>query len=135
MEIIVILIDILFFLIIIALPFIFSNRNSNRYKMFNIFTLILSVFILTILFSWWNDFSVEFLLSNYGYDPYNSSEEGILESVGKENFERVMELRISHMGIGWPLKALFGIIPISVYSIISYFLMNYVYKTKIKNKN
>ncbi|MES2575162.1 MAG: hypothetical protein V4572_09475 [Bacteroidota bacterium] len=133
MEITITLINILFFTLLISVPFLFSNWNSKGNNICNLFTVIISMFILTVLFAWWNDFSVELLLLHYGYDPYNSSEEGILESVGKENFERVMQLRISHMGIGWTLKAMFGMVPILIYSLISYNIGRYIFfKNKLK---
>lgn len=131
MEIVIALINILFFVLLISLPFLFVNWNSKGINSCNLFTLIIAIIIITIFYAWWNDFSVEFLLLNYGYDPYNSSEKGILESVGKENFERVIELRKSHMGIGWPLKAMFGIVITLIYSIISYNIGRFYFKKRI----
>ena len=54
------------------------------------------------------------------------------EKVLPENMERVTKLKNSIMGIGWPLKAMFGFVLLSPYLVVVY-VGNRIIE-KIKNK-
>ena len=69
------------------------------------------------IFAAWGDFSNLILLNHYGYSVDGMNYENVLP----ENRERVDTLVTSLMGIGWPLKAMFGFIMTIPYLIFVYF--------------
>lgn len=82
------------------------NKLNIKYKF--VAFLILAVIItsiLTLMFAWWADTSNRILLSHYGYDFDAMNHAERFTAVAKGNIERVKQLEMSMMGIGWPLKA------------------------------
>jgi len=134
MEILTTTITFLLLLTLIVCPsFIIVGVNKlNLKNNFIIYTIsgILITSILTFTLAWWSHLSIEILLSHYGYDFEAMNDIERYRNVTKENFDRVKELRISMMGIGWPLKAFMVYIVYSPYLLIVY-LATYFYK---KNK-
>ena len=63
----------------------------------------------------------------YGYDfGIMGNEIDRLKNVDPKNIETVKQLKISIMGIGWPLKAIFGLVLLIPFSILTptvYFLV------------
>lgn len=98
----------------------------NRFVPYLLLSLIVtSALILT--FGWWSAQSDQLLLSHYGYDFDAMNEVERFKNVLPENMERVKELEISMMGIGWPLKAIISYIFYTPYVLIAY-LAVYFYK-------
>ncbi len=73
--------------------------------------------LLIFVFAAWADISNLILLNHYGYSVDGMNYENVLP----ENRERVDNLATSIMGIGWPLKAIFGFVMIIPYLIFVYF--------------
>jgi hypothetical protein len=69
------------------------------------------------IFAAWEDFSNLILLNHYGYSIDGMNYEDVLP----ENRERVDTLVTSLMGIGWPLKVMFGFVITIPYMIFVYF--------------
>lgn len=86
--------------------------------------------LLMSIFAAWADVSNLMLLNYYGYSVDGANYENVLP----ENRERVDSLVTSIMGIGWPLKAIFGFVMTIPYLIFVYFGKLLVYRLK-NNKN
>lgn len=87
------------------------------YYLINLVTLA----ILIVLFTWWNNKSDLILLKHYGYNINGMNHDEFYGNVSPKNIERVKNLETSIMGIGWPLKAIFGYIIFIPYLIFVYF--------------
>jgi hypothetical protein len=76
--------------------------------------------LLILLFAWWAEKSDMILLEHFGYndDGWNNAEK--YQNVAKENLEKVRRSKTSIMGIGWPLKAIFGYVMLIPYLIFVY---------------
>lgn len=86
-----------------------------------------------LVVAWWSYFSCEILLSHYGYDfELTMHHTERLKNVSPENLDKVKLLNQKRMGIGWPLKAIFGVIIYTPYLLIVY-LLTFLY-TKIRMK-
>ena len=75
---------------------------------------------LILIFAWWTDKSNMILLEHYGYNYNGWSDVERFQNVVQENLEKVKRLETSIMGIGWPLKAIFGFVMTIPYLIIVY---------------
>lgn len=101
-------------------------KRKTKYIVFFYFIICLIItFLLVLAFAWWSYFSKQLLLSHYGYnfDDLDSIER--LQNVAPENLDRVKNLRISTMGIGWPLKAFMLYPSYFVYLVIVYSVLDY----------
>lgn len=84
---------------------------------------LISFFVLGVLmmiFAWWSYESDLILLKHYGYNIDGTNDTEFYGNVSPENMEQVKNLEISIMGIGWPLKAIFGFITFMPYLIFVY---------------
>lgn len=137
MEIITTTISFILLVALIVFPsFIIYKLNKLNVKNIFIFYLISGIIItsiLTLVFAWWADYSDEFLLSHYGYDFDSMNDVERFKNVTAENLDRVKNLEMSMMGIGWPLKAIMSYIIYCPYLLIVYFV-TFFYKKK-KNIN
>ncbi|MBI3232887.1 MAG: hypothetical protein HYZ42_02410 [Bacteroidetes bacterium] len=77
--------------------------------------------VLMLIFAWWSYESNLMLLKHFGYNVDGMNEAEFFASVLPENMERVKRLEISVMGIGWPLKAIFGFVMTIPYLVFVYF--------------
>ncbi|QBN17356.1 hypothetical protein [Flavobacterium nackdongense] len=122
--------------LIVSPSFIIYKLNKLNVKNNFIFYLIFGIIITSILMlivAWWSHFSTKILLSHYGYnfDSMNLIER--FENVSAENLDKVKNLEISMMGIGWPLKAIMSYLVYCPYILIVYIVTFYF--TKIKKGN
>lgn len=87
-----------------------------------IFSLIgLSVLgVLMLIFAWWSHESDLILLKHFGYNIDGMSETEFFGNVLPENMDKVKRLETSVMGIGWPVKAIFGFVMTIPYLIFVY---------------
>ncbi|MCB9018029.1 MAG: hypothetical protein H6544_05445 [Prevotellaceae bacterium] len=76
--------------------------------------------ILMCFFAWWSDVSNLILLRHFGYDICGMGETEYYRNVLPENMNKVKELEIRIMGIGWPVKAFFGFVMTIPYLIFVY---------------
>ncbi len=118
--------------LIISLPILTITRlrKSNTRKMTVRYILIglsLMAFLIPI-FAAWGDFSKIILLNHYGYSIDGMNYENVLP----ENRERVETLVTSLMGIGWPLKAMFGFVVTIPYLIFIYFGKMFIDRIMVK---
>lgn len=86
--------------------------------------------ILISIFAAWIDISSLMLLNHYGYSVDGMNYDNVLP----ENRERVDGLVASIMGIGWPVKAMFGFVIFIPYLIVVYFMKKLIEKMK-ENRN
>jgi hypothetical protein len=70
------------------------------------------------------------LLEQYGYNYHALTDIDRYINVQKIHLEKVKLLERSIMGIGWPLKAFFGILGFSVYLLSAYFVQLVLKNTK-----
>jgi len=77
--------------------------------------------ILMLIFAWWSHETDLILLKHYGYNIDGMSESEFFGNVLPENMDRVKRLETSIMGIGWPVKAMFGFVMTIPYLIFVYF--------------
>lgn len=129
------------YLLVIALiifPVILLNKLYKRSlkKVFitYIITAVTVTFLLVLTLAWWSHFSIELLLSHYGYNADLLTETERLRNVSAENLDRVKTLDSSRMGIGWPVKAILFYIFYSPYLLIVYFGSYFYKKSKLKRQ-
>ena len=124
-------------LIIFAPIFILIILKKLRTKWILISYSLISLFMLGVimlLFAWWSDESDLILLKHYGYNIDGMNETEFYGNVSPENMQKVKSLETSIMGIGWPLKAIFGYVTFIPYLIIVY-LGNILINRLKNNKN
>lgn len=76
--------------------------------------------VLMLIFAWWSHESDLILLKHFGYNIDGMSETEFFGNVLPENMDRVKRLETSVMGIGWPVKAIFGFVMTIPYLIFVY---------------
>ncbi len=112
METIIKIADWLILGLIISTPILLlltlEKLNTKRTFLVYFLTGLIVLGILIFAFSWWCDKSNMILLRNYGYNIDGMNNIEIYGKVSPTNMEQVKELETSIMGIGWPLKAIFG---------------------------
>jgi uncharacterized protein YqhQ len=121
METLITLSDILFFGLLILSPIILLNflkkkspkRIAVKFILIGLFLMALLIFVMAV----WTDISNLLLLNHFGYSVDGMNYENVLP----ENRERVDKLATSIMGIGWPLKAMFGFVMAIPYLMFVYF--------------
>ena len=120
METLVTISDFLILSLIISLPIlllIFLKRKSPKRIAVKFFLIgFFSMALLISIYAAWSDISNLMLLKHYGYNADSMN----YDNVSSENRERVKNLVTSIMGIGWPLKAIFGFIMTIPYLIFVY---------------
>jgi hypothetical protein len=120
METLVKISDFLILCFIISLPIlllIFLKRKSPKKIAVKFFLIGFFLMALSIsIFAAWSEISNLMLLKHYGYNADSLN----YENVSSEDRERVKNLVTSIMGIGWPLKAIFGFIMTMPYLIFVY---------------
>lgn len=88
---------------------------------------VLSLAALSFVLAWHSDYSNELQLSNYGYDFDAMNDTERFQNVTQKNIEKVKQLKISRMGISWPLKAILGfftLLPFVIVVFIGTYLFN-----------
>jgi len=133
MQIITTTISFILFITLIVFPIFLINKIHKLHLKHNfifyfISTLIISS-ILVLFFAWWSHYSTKILLSHYGYNFDSMNDIERFENVSLENLERVKNLEISMMGIGWPLKAIITYLIYCPYLLIIY-IISYFKKEK-----
>ena len=76
--------------------------------------------VLMLIFAWWSHESDLILLKHFGYNIDGMSETEFFGNVLPENLDKVKRLETSVMGIGWPVKAIFGFVMTIPYLIFVY---------------
>jgi len=132
------IITIILLLSLIGSPILIINRLyklnlKNKFIIYLISGIIITAF-LTLTIGWWSSFSNKMLLSHYGYnfDAMNDVER--FKNVAFKNLDKVKQLEINMLGIGWPLKAFMFYTIYSPYLIIVYLATYFYKKRKIKNE-
>ncbi|MDT3738834.1 MAG: hypothetical protein RO257_04960 [Candidatus Kapabacteria bacterium] len=110
-------------LLLIILNRLKAKRTLILYSMISLFV----HGILAMIFAWYSYESDLILLKHYGYNMDGMSETEFYRNVSPENMEQVKSLETSIMGIGWPIKAIFGYL-----IFIPYLIFVYIGKTLIK---
>ncbi|MDD5149078.1 MAG: hypothetical protein PHC28_01165 [Flavobacterium sp.] len=122
--------------LIVSPSFIIYKLNQLNVKynfILYIISAILITSILTLFFAWWSHYSDKILLSYYGYNFDSMNDIERFENVSTENLDKVKNLEMSMMGIGWPLKAIMSYLVYCPYLLIVY-IITFFY-TKMKKKN
>lgn len=119
---------------ILILPIfgLWLHKRTNNFGGFFVYLLFSAITLTALLFltAWWADKSSMIELNLLGYNHYGMNETELYANVSTSNIARVKSLEYSIMGIGWPLKAIFGI-PLTLgYSIIVYMFNALYLKTK-----
>ena len=124
--------------LIISPVLLFNKLHKQNFRYFFVYYLISAVlitFFLILILAWWSHFSIELLLSHYGYSSGDLNETDRIKNVAIENLDTVKKLRISKMGIGWPLKAYIFYPFYFPYLLIVYFGMYFFKKNQLKSKS
>lgn len=103
-------------LILVILKKLKIKRTLIIYSLISLLVLGALIWI----FAWRDDKSDMIILEHYGYNNYGWTETERFQNVAQENFEKVKSLEANSMGIGWPLKAIFGFVMTVPYLIIVY---------------
>ena len=104
-------------LILIILKRLKTKRTVIIYSLIGLFVLG----VLMLIFAWWSHESDLILLKHFGYNIDGMSETEFFGNVLPENMDKVKRLETSVMGIGWPVKAIFGFVMTIPYLIFVYF--------------
>ncbi|WMW78024.1 hypothetical protein RF683_00845 [Flavobacterium sp. 20NA77.7] len=111
------------------------NRLAIRYKFIIYLTIgVLTTAIIFLTFGWWVDISDQMLLEHYGYDFDAMNYTERFGKVSPENMERVKNLEMSIMGIGWPLKVILTYIFYFPYILIVYLLTYFFNKIRLRKQ-
>lgn len=114
METLIAIIDFFILGIIIATPIllltILKKSNHRSYSIIYFLIGIILSGLIIWLFAWWTDISNSILLKHYGYNVLGMNTTELYKNVMPADLERVRNIENSVMGIGWPLKAIFGFI-------------------------
>ena len=115
-------------LILIILKRLKTKRTVIIYSLIGLFVLG----VLMLIFAWWSYESDLILLKHFGYNIDGMSETEFFGNVLPENMDKVKRLETSVMGIGWPVKAIFGFVMTIPYLIFVYFGKVLIDRTMIK---
>lgn len=130
MEIFITITNFILFGLILIFP-VFILRRLKKNVLFNYSLISLLILgILIVVFAWWSHKSDLILLNNLGYNIDGMNHNEFYGNVSSENMEKVKNLETSIMGIGWPLKAIFGFIIFIPYLIFVYIGKNIIDKKK-----
>ena len=125
MKIFVIIINFLLLLLIIGSPIlllvVLKKTNLKYYHITYFLTSLWILVVVVLIFAWWTDKSNIILLEHYGCNIYGMSDTERYCKVLPEDMEQVKRMEISMMGIGWPLKAIFGIVILSPFFLLYLF--------------
>ena len=125
-------ITLLLIILIILIP-VYLFRKEYGFIKSMAFALPICV-LLFIVISWWVDIWPDIRLGLMGYDLYGMSESERLANVPQELKEDATRIYLSRFGVGWPVKAIFGI----VFYVIPYLLISLggaaVWRKYYKNK-
>lgn len=112
---------------ILLVPFFILNKiNKGRLKYKFLLYFFISIIVtsfLSFLFAWSANTEDLMLLSHYGYNIDGMNQSEFYGNVQPENLERVNSLVTSVMGIGWPLKAIFGCVLFVPYVLFVYLVV------------
>jgi len=103
-------------LILVILKRLKTKRTLIIYSLISLFVLG----VLMLIFAWWSHESDLILLKHYGYNIDGMSDAEFYGNVSPENMEQVKSLETSIMGVGWPVKAIFGYLTFIPYLIFVY---------------
>jgi amino acid transporter len=132
MEIFITITTFLLLGLILIFPILILKRlKKNILLNYSLISLFI-VGLLIVVFAWWSHKSDLILLNNFGYNIDGMNHNEFYENVSSENMEKVKSLETSIMGIGWPLKAIFGFVIFLPYLIFVYIGKNSF--DKVKNK-
>ncbi len=121
MDTLIITINFVILGLIISLPLLIiirlKKRNTKKIVIKYFFIGLFLMSLLMLIFAAWDYVSSMLLLEHYGYNFISENYDKVLPV----DRERVDNLVTSLMGIGWPLKAIFGFIITIPYLIFVYF--------------
>jgi len=136
MEIICTTISFILLIALIVSPLFLIKKLNKLNVKYNFIVYLISAIIitsvLTLVLGWWAHYSDKLLLSHYGYNFNAMNDNERFENVSIENLDRVKNLEISMMGIGWPLKAIMSYLVYSPYLLIVYIVSFFYAKRKRK---
>jgi len=93
---------------IVVIPIVFVRKGYGFLKV-NLISIPL-IFLFVIMLAYWPHFYDNFRLELMGFDFEGMSDAERAQNVAPELRDEATRLYWSHMGIGWPLKAIFGMI-------------------------
>lgn len=138
MEILIKIADILISGILLTFPvFILIILKRLKTKRTIIFYSIISLIVLGVIivfFAWWSYKSDLILLKHFGYNIDGMNHTELYGNVSPHNLHKVKHLENNVMGIGWPLKAVFGYLLFIPYLILVY-IGNIILRRVKMNKN
>lgn len=110
------------------------NRLHCRFRFIIYLTIgIITTATIVLTFAWWVYTSDQMLLKHYGYNFDGMNDIERFGKISPENMERVKNLEMSMMGIGWPLKAIMTYVFYFPYLFIVY-LVTYLFKKKLSGQ-
>jgi len=104
----------------ILLLIVLKKSDIEFYSVYYFFIGILLLGGMAYFSAWWSDKSDHILLEHYGFDFDAMNETERYGKVLPENMERVKRIEISIMGVGYPVKAIFGFIALLPYLLVVY---------------
>ena len=133
MEILGIVVHFALLAAIVVVPIIVVSKGYD-FLWTNIISLPIICFLL-VLMAYWPYFYTDFRLELMGFNFDGMSEAERVRNVLPELREEAKELYWSNMGIGWPLKAIFGIVLFTPYPTVIWGCESLIKNVRRKHKN
>ena len=113
MEIIGYIVTFSLLIFIVSSPVVVVAKGYSFVKGLMVSLPICIVLIITLY--WWNDYYPDLWLETMGYDFNGTSDSERLRNVPHALQTKASKLYYSGFGIGWPLKAMFGMVLVTPY--------------------
>lgn len=129
MENIIDTISLLLVVAIVAYPFFLARyaEKHSKWLWLVVIIVVLNGFLSFGYFAF-DDWITRWQLSYYGYDFYGMSEKEIYGNVETCNRERVDCLLHHWMGIGWPLRAMFMYVMVTLLHLVACLVMHGLFR-------
>ena len=103
-----------------AMPFLLRRKVSVASLILSSFLLsFISCGLLVSFFAYWPDLYASLRLDYLGFDFDGWSDKDRVRNIAPELRDEAIKLYQSRMGIGWPLKAIFGVVLLIPYQIFA----------------
>jgi hypothetical protein len=134
METLVTIVSLLLIIAVIASPIVIliglKRLHVKNYKFLAYLAVgAIVTSVLTFIFGWWSGASNQILLCHYGYDLDAMDYTGRFSNVSAENLERVKQLEMRLMGVGWPLKSIMMFVFYAPYILMVYLVVYLIAKS------
>jgi hypothetical protein len=102
-----------------AMPFLLRKKGYVTSLILSSFLSFTACALLVSFSAYWSDLSVTLRLDYLGFDFDGWSDKDRVRNIAPELRDEAIKLYQSRMGVGWPLKAIFGVVSLIPYQIFA----------------